>query len=55
MVGVRVVLWVSAAALFFGGILNVAELLFAEDLGAGESGFADTRGALRARVRRSAR
>ena len=40
MVGVRVVLWVSAAALFFGGILNVAELLFAEDLGAGESGFA---------------
>lgn len=40
MVGVRVVLWISAAALFFGGILNVTELLFAEDLGAGESGFA---------------
>jgi MFS family permease len=40
MVGVPVVLWISAAALFFGGILNVAELLFAEDLGAGESGFA---------------
>ncbi len=32
--------WASAAALFFGGILNVAELLFAEELGAGESGFA---------------
>ena len=41
MPGIRVVLAVSSAALFFGGAFNVAELLFAtEELGAASTGFA---------------
>jgi len=40
MRGVRVVLAGSAAALFFGGLFNVGELLFATDeLGAGDAGY----------------
>jgi MFS family permease len=40
MRGVRVVLAGSAAALFFGGMFNVAELLFAtEELGASDAGY----------------
>lgn len=41
MPGIRVILVVSSAALFFGGAFNVAELLFATDeLGAASAGFA---------------
>jgi MFS family permease len=40
MMGIRVVLVASAAGLFFAGLFNVAELLFATgELGSGESGF----------------
>lgn len=39
--GTRVVLFAGGALLFFGGLLNVAELIFAtEELDVGESGFA---------------
>lgn len=41
LVGLRVILLASAAALFFGGLFNVAELPFATgDLDAGDAGFA---------------